>query len=311
MEFLHKPVMLDECIGALDVKPDGIYVDGTVGGGGHSYEIAARLTEGGRLFDFDKDEEALAAAKKRLARFVDRITFVHDDFKNACAALDAAGVGEIDGVLLDLGVSSYQLDNAERGFSYVKDAPLDMRMDRGQRVSAYDVVNGYSAQELAKIFRDYGEEKLASKIAARIVKERASAPVQTTGRLAEIVESCYPPETRWKFGHPAKRVFQAIRIEVNGELDGLEESVTLLARRLKKGGRIAVITFHSLEDRAVKNAFRQMSLSCTCPPDFPVCVCGKVSEVKILTNKPVTASDDELKENPRAESAKLRVAERI
>lgn len=311
MEFLHKPVMLDECIGALDVKPDGIYVDGTVGGGGHSYEIAARLTEGGRLFDFDKDEEALAAAKKRLARFVDRITFVHDDFKNACAALDAAGVGEIDGVLLDLGVSSYQLDNAERGFSYVKDAPLDMRMDRGQRVSAYDVVNGYSAQELAKIFRDYGEEKLASKIAARIVKERASAPVQTTGRLAEIVESCYPPETRWKFGHPAKRVFQAIRIEVNGELDGLEESVTLLARRLKKGGRIAVITFHSLEDRAVKNAFRQMSLSCTCPPDFPVCVCGKVSEVKILKNKPVTASDDELKENPRAESAKLRVAERI
>lgn len=212
---------------------------------------------------------------------------------------------------MDLGVSSYQLDNAERGFSYVKDAPLDMRMDRGQRVSAYDVVNGYSAQELAKIFREYGEEKLASKIAARIVKERASAPVQTTGRLAEIVESCYPPETRWKFGHPAKRVFQAIRIEVNGELDGLEESVTLLARRLKKGGRIAVITFHSLEDRAVKNAFRQMSLSCTCPPDFPVCVCGKVSEVKILTNKPVTASDDELKENPRAESAKLRVAERI
>lgn len=311
MEFLHKPVMLDECIGALDVKPDGIYVDGTVGGGGHSYEIAARLTEGGRLFDFDKDEEALAAAKRKLEPFADRITFVHDDFKNACAALDAAGVGEIDGVLLDLGVSSYQLDNAERGFSYVKDAPLDMRMDRGQRVSAYDVVNGYSAQELAKIFRDYGEEKLASKIAARIVKERASAPVQTTGRLAEIVESCYPPETRWKFGHPAKRVFQAIRIEVNGELDGLEESVTLLARRLKKGGRIAVITFHSLEDRAVKNAFRQMSLSCTCPPDFPVCVCGKVSEVKILTNKPVTASDDELKENPRAESAKLRVAERI
>lgn len=311
MEFLHKPVMLDECIGALDVKPDGIYVDGTVGGGGHSYEIAARLTEGGRLFDFDKDEEALAAAKKRLARFVDRITFVHDDFKNACAALDAAGVGEIDGVLLDLGVSSYQLDNADRGFSYIKDAPLDMRMDRGQRVSAYDVVNGYSQQELTKIFREYGEEKLASKIAAKIVKERASAPVQTTGRLAEIVESCYPPETRWKFGHPAKRVFQAIRIEVNGELDGLEESVTLLARRLKKGGRIAVITFHSLEDRAVKNAFRQMSLSCTCPPDFPVCVCGKVSEVKILTNKPVTASDDELKENPRAESAKLRVAERI
>lgn len=311
MEFLHKPVMLDECIGALDVKPDGIYVDGTVGGGGHSYEIAARLTEGGRLFDFDKDEEALAAAKRKLEPFANRITFVHDDFKNACAALDAAGVGEIDGVLLDLGVSSYQLDNADRGFSYIKDAPLDMRMDRGQRVSAYDVVNGYSQQELTKIFREYGEEKLASKIAARIEKERASAPVETTGRLAEIVESCYPPETRWKFGHPAKRVFQAIRIEVNGELDGLEESVTLLARRLKKGGRIAVITFHSLEDRAVKNAFRQMSLSCTCPPDFPVCVCGKVSEVKILTNKPVTASDEELKENPRAESAKLRVAERI
>lgn len=311
MEFVHKPVMLAECIEALDIKPDGIYLDGTLGGGGHSYEIARRLTEGGRLIAFDKDEDAHKAARERLKDFTERIVFVRDDFKNACAVLDELGIGRIDGVLLDLGVSSYQLDNAERGFSYVKDAPLDMRMDRGQRMSAYEVVNTYSAEELTRIFREYGEEKLASKIAARIVKIREEKPIATTLELSAIVESSYPAATRWKFGHPAKRVFQAIRIEVNGELNALGEAVTELARRLKPDGRMAVITFHSLEDRIVKNAFKELCLSCTCPPDFPVCVCGKIKEVEILTNKPITAGAEELQSNPRSESAKLRVIKRL
>ena len=311
MEFVHKPVLLNECIQALCIKPDGIYLDGTMGGGGHSYEIAKRLTAGGKLVAVDKDGDAHEAAKKRLRNFSDRIIFVRDDFKNACAVLDELGIDHLDGVLLDLGVSSYQLDNAERGFSYMQDAPLDMRMDRGQKLSAYEVVNGYSVNELTAIFRDYGEEKLARKIAEKIAEERQKAPVATTGELAKIVEQAYPAATRWKFGHPAKRVFQAVRIEVNGELADLEEAVTALARRLKPQGRMAVITFHSLEDRAVKNAFRQLSLSCTCPPDFPVCVCGKVQEVKLINAKPITADADELRDNPRAESAKLRVIERM
>ena len=311
MEFVHKPVLLNECIQALCIKPDGIYLDGTMGGGGHSYEIAKRLTAGGKLVAVDKDGDAHEAAKKRLRNFSDRIIFVRDDFKNACAVLDELGIDRLDGVLLDLGVSSYQLDNAERGFSYMQDAPLDMRMDRGQKLSAYEVVNGYSVNELTAIFRDYGEEKLARKIAEKIAEARQKAPVATTGELAKIVEQAYPAATRWKFGHPAKRVFQAVRIEVNGELADLEEAVTALARRLKPQGRMAVITFHSLEDRAVKNAFRQLSLSCTCPPDFPVCVCGKVQEVKLINAKPITADADELRDNPRAESAKLRVIERM
>lgn len=311
MEFVHKPVLLNECIQALCIKPDGIYLDGTMGGGGHSYEIAKGLTAGGKLVAVDKDGDAHEAAKKRLRNFSDRIIFVRDDFKNACAVLDELGIDHLDGVLLDLGVSSYQLDNAERGFSYMQDAPLDMRMDRGQKLSAYEVVNGYSVNELTAIFRDYGEEKLARKIAEKIAEARQKAPVATTGELAKIVEQAYPAATRWKFGHPAKRVFQAVRIEVNGELADLEEAVTALARRLKPQGRMAVITFHSLEDRAVKNAFRQLSLSCTCPPDFPVCVCGKVQEVKLINAKPITADADELRDNPRAESAKLRVIERM
>lgn len=311
MEFVHKPVLLNECIQALCIKPDGIYLDGTMGGGGHSYEIAKRLTAGGKLVAVDKDGDAHEAAQKRLQDFSDRIIFVRDDFKNACAVLDELGIDHLDGVLLDLGVSSYQLDNAERGFSYMQDAPLDMRMDRGQKLSAYEVVNGYSVNELAAIFRDYGEEKLARRIAEKIAEARQKAPVATTGELAKIVEQAYPAATRWKFGHPAKRVFQAVRIEVNGELADLEEAVTALARRLKPQGRMAVITFHSLEDRAVKNAFRQLSLSCTCPPDFPVCVCGKVQEVKLINAKPITADADELRDNPRAESAKLRVIERM
>ncbi len=310
MEFSHKPVMLAECIEALDIKPNGIYLDGTMGGGGHSREIAKRLTAGGRLIAVDRDADAHEAARERLREYIDRVTFIRDDFKNACADLDELGIGGLDGVILDLGVSSWQLDSAERGFSYMKDAPLDMRMDRSAGESAYEVVNGYTESELVRILREYGEEKLAGRIAARIVREREKAPIRTTLQLAELVAGCYPAATRHKFGNPAKRTFQAIRIEVNGELEGLSEAVTELARRLVPGGRMEVITFHSLEDRIVKNAFRQMSLSCTCPPDFPVCVCGKVKEVELVNSKPITASAAELRENPRAESAKLRIIRR-
>ena len=311
MEFVHLPVMPRECIEGLAIKPDGIYLDGTTGGGGHSLLIAERLGESGRLIAFDKDEEALEAAKSKLRDHLGKVTFVHDDFALACGRLDELGIGALDGVLLDLGVSSYQIDNAERGFSYIKDAPLDMRMDRGQDLDAYKVVNGYPREKLESIFRDYGEERLARRIAAKIEERRAEAPVATTLELAELVAGCYPPGTRYKYGNPAKRVFQAIRIEVNGELDRLSESVTALARRLRRGGRMAVITFHSLEDRIVKNAFRELSLSCTCPPDFPVCVCGKVKEIELVNAKPITASPEELKANPRAESAKLRIVKRI
>lgn len=311
MEFVHLPVMPRECIEGLAIKPDGIYLDGTTGGGGHSLLIAERLGESGRLIAFDKDEEALEAAKSKLRDHLGKVTFVHDDFASACGRLDELGIEALDGVLLDLGVSSYQIDNAERGFSYIKDAPLDMRMDRGQDLDAYKVVNGYPRERLESIFRDYGEERLARRIAAKIEERRAEAPVATTLELAELVAGCYPPGTRYKYGNPAKRVFQAIRIEVNGELDRLSESVTALARRLRRGGRMAVITFHSLEDRIVKNAFRELSLSCTCPPDFPVCVCGKVKEVELVNAKPITASPEELKANPRAESAKLRIVKRI
>lgn len=311
MEFVHLPVMPRECIEGLAIKPDGIYLDGTTGGGGHSLLIAERLGESGRLIAFDKDEEALRAAKNKLRDHLGKVTFVHDDFASACGRLDELGIEALDGVLLDLGVSSYQIDNAERGFSYIKDAPLDMRMDRGQDLDAYKVVNGYPRERLESIFRDYGEERLARRIAAKIEERRAEAPVATTLELAELVAGCYPPGTRYKYGNPAKRVFQAIRIEVNGELDRLSESVTALARRLRRGGRMAVITFHSLEDRIVKNAFRELSLSCTCPPDFPVCVCGKVKEVELVNAKPITASPEELKANPRAESAKLRIVKRI
>ena len=311
MEFVHLPVMPRECIEGLAIKPDGIYLDGTTGGGGHSLLIAERLGETGRLIAFDKDEEALRAAKSKLRDHLGKVTFVHDDFASACGRLDELGIEALDGVLLDLGVSSYQIDNAERGFSYTKDAPLDMRMDRGQDLDAYKVVNGYPQEKLESIFRDYGEERLARRIAAKIEERRAEAPVATTLELAELVAGCYPPGTRYKYGNPAKRVFQAIRIEVNGELDRLSESVTALARRLRRGGRMAVITFQSLEDRIVKNAFRELSLSYTCPPDFPVCVCGKVKEVELVNAKPITASPEELKANPRAESAKLRIVKRI
>ncbi len=311
MEFAHIPVMLDECLEGLNIKADGIYVDGTVGGAGHSIEIVKRLSGNGRLICVDKDEDALKAAGERLAPYSDRVTFIHDDYKNLVAELDSIGVGKVDGILLDLGVSSYQLDNAERGFSYMKDAPLDMRMDRSQRISAYEVVNGYSESELARILFDYGEEKLARQIARNIIKARAEKPIETTLELAKIVEDTYPAKTRWKFGHPAKRTFQAIRIEVNDELSSLGEAVTQMARRLEKGGRMAVITFHSLEDRIVKSAFKELSLACTCPPDFPVCVCGKVQEVELVNKKPIVASEGELEKNSRSQSAKLRVIEKL
>ncbi len=311
MEFAHIPVMLDECLEGLNIKADGIYVDGTVGGAGHSIEIVKRLSGNGRLICVDKDEDALKAAGERLAPYSDRVTFIHDDYKNLVAELDSIGVGKVDGILLDLGVSSYQLDNAERGFSYMKDAPLDMRMDRSQRISACEVVNGYSESELARILFDYGEEKLARQIARNIVRARAEKPIETTLELAKIVEDTYPAKTRWKFGHPAKRTFQAIRIEVNDELSSLGEAVTQMARRLEKGGRMAVITFHSLEDRIVKSAFKELSLACTCPPDFPVCVCGKVQEVELVNKKPIVASEGELEKNSRSQSAKLRVIEKL
>ena len=310
MEFAHIPVMLEEVLDGLQIKPNGTYVDGTVGGAGHSVEIVKRL-DGGRLIAIDRDEDALIAAGERLAPYKDKVTFVHDDYKNMLADLDNLGIGEVDGILLDLGVSSYQLDNAERGFSYTKDAPLDMRMDRTQYLSAFNVVNEYSVGELTKILWEYGEEKLARRIAENIAAAREKGTIATTLDLAKIVEMSYPAKTRWKFGNPCKRTFQAIRIEVNGELAKLSEAIQGMTRRLKMGGRIAIITFHSLEDRIVKNVFRDLNLECTCPPDFPVCVCGKVKEIELINKKPITASAEELERNPRAESAKLRIAEKI
>ncbi len=310
MEFRHKPVMLDECIEGLDIKPDGIYLDCTLGGGGHSSEIVKRLA-GGRLIAIDKDEEALASAKERLKEYEDKITYIHDDFKNAIARLDGLGIGQIDGVLIDLGVSSYQLDNGERGFSYNADAPLDMRMDRGQLLSAYNVVNEYSEAELADIIWKYGEDKLSRKIARNIVEYRARKKIETTKELASIVENSYPAKLRWKFGNPCKRTFQAIRIEVNGELKDLDTVVEDLSIRLKAGGRICIITFHSLEDRIVKRAFVELNKECVCPPHQPICTCNKRREVEIITRKPTVATEEELENNSRSASAKLRIAQRV
>lgn len=311
MKFEHTPVMLNECLEGLAIKPDGIYVDGTVGGGGHSIEILKRLSDNGRLIAIDRDEEALMAAGGRLREYKSRVSFVHDDYKNMTDDLDALEIDKVDGILLDMGVSSYQLDNAERGFSYMKDAPLDMRMDRGQYLTAFNVVNEYSAGELAKMLFDYGEERLAMRIAENIVRAREKKTISTTLELAKIVENSYPTKTRWKYGHPAKRTFQAIRIQVNSELTALSEAIMQMTRKLKKGGRMAVITFHSLEDRIVKTAFKELNLSCTCPSDFPVCVCGKIKEVELITRKPLTATEQERAENPRSESAKLRVIEKL
>lgn len=309
-QFAHVPVMPREVIEGLAIKPDGIYLDCTLGGGGHSELILKKLTTG-RLIAIDKDEEALAFAKQRLAEYADKVTFVHSDFKRADEVLDELNIDNIDGVLMDLGVSSYQLDAAERGFSYRFDAPLDMRMDKTQFLTAFNVVNEYNEMDIADILFRYGEERYARKIAANIIRYRADNTIRTTGQLAEIVEKSYPPKERFKGGNPCKRTFQAIRIEVNGELRELDEIIGKLAERLNKGGRICVITFHSLEDRIVKREFQYLEAKCICPPKQPVCICNKVQTVKIITKKPVVASEEELAVNSRAQSAKLRVAERV
>ena len=303
IEFRHAPVMLDEVIEGLQIKPDGTYLDCTLGGGGHSAEILKRL-QGGKLYAVDKDQEALAFAKNRLG---DAPTYIHSDFKEAIASWEYE---KLDGILMDLGVSSYQLDTPERGFSYRFDAPLDMRMDKEAKLTAYEVVNEYSLKELTDIFFKYGEEPYAKKIAANIVKDRAIAPIKSTIDLVKIIEKSIPPKVRYSGSHPAKRVFQAIRIEVNGELSGLYEAILAAIKLLKKGGRIAIITFHSLEDRIAKQAIKYAELPCICPPKSPICTCGKVSEVEIVTKKPILPSETEMENNPRSKSAKLRIAEK-
>lgn len=307
--------MLSECIEALAVKPDGIYVDATLGGGGHSLEIAKRLGAGGRLIGIDTDTDALAAAGKRLEEYRDRITFVHDNFENVDRILDFLSIPEIDGAIIDLGVSSYQLDTPERGFSYQNEAPLDMRMNAEgspeTSFSAYTVVNTYPESELRRILFEYGEEPMAPRIAQAIVRVRESAPVRTTTELAEIVKSVMPKKALMTGHHPAKQTFQAIRIEVNSELSIIEPTLRALVSRLKSGGRLAVLTFHSLEDRAVKQTFASLAKGCTCPPSFPVCVCGNRPTITLYNKKPILPSEAELAENNRSHSAKLRVAEKI
>ena len=309
--FAHRPVMLDECVEALQIRPHGIYVDCTLGGGGHSFEIAGRLEKGGRLIGIDQDTAALAAAADRLCVYRDRITLVHDNFQNIGAILAENQIAGIDGALIDLGVSSYQLDTPSRGFSYQHDAPLDMRMDTEASLTAYDIVNKYPHGELCRIIRDYGEERFAASIASHIVKAREKAPVRTTLELADIIRASIPPANRADGPHPAKRTFQAIRIEVNRELTVIPPALNALIKALRPGGRLAVISFHSLEDRIVKQAFAAAAKGCTCPPEFPVCVCGKHPEIFAVNKKPITASAAELTENPRARSAKLRVAEKL
>ena len=308
--FSHKPVLLEECMQGLLLKAGGVWFDGTVGGGGHSYEILKRTSPSGQLIATDLDENAIAAASARLSEFSGRFRIYKNNYKNYAAVLEEAGVAELDGVLLDFGVSSFQLDERERGFSYMQDAPLDMRMDASAPFTAEDAVNGYTEEELAKILKEYGEERFAKNIARNIAAARKKARIRTTGELAKIVEESIPAKFRQN-GPCARKTFQAIRIEVNGELDGLEEAVKGLALRLKKGGRICILTFHSLEDRIVKNAFRDLATDCICDKSLPVCVCGKKKEVQIITHKPLTASAEELQNNSRAKSAKLRIAERV
>ena len=310
MEFHHISVLLNECIDNLNIRPDGIYVDGTMGGGGHSLEIAKRLTTG-RLICIDQDPNAHEAAGKRLAEYKDRITFVRDNFGNIKSILDSLGIEKIDGMLLDIGVSSHQLDEAERGFSYQQDAPLDMRMNPDRPFSAYDVVNGYDEDELDRVIFTYGEERWARRIAQFIVKAREAKPIETTGELVDVIKKAVPKGARKDGPHPAKRTFQAIRIEVNGELEVLQRAIDDVAARLAVGGRLCIITFHSLEDRIVKEAFRKQENPCICPPQFPVCVCGKKPLGRVITRKPILPSKEELEENPRSRSAKLRVLEGV
>jgi len=307
--FEHVPVLYEEVLAALQIKPDGLYLDGTAGGGGHSSGIASRLGSEGRLVSLDRDEEAVRAAGERLKGFPNA-KVVHSNYVDFDEVLDSLGFGDPDGILLDLGVSSHQIDEADRGFSYMHDGPLDMRMDRTEALSAADIVAEYPEGELARIFSEYGEERYAKSIARGIVKARADGPIETTLQLVDIIERSVPAAARRAQGHPAKRVFQALRIECNRELEVLEDSLDRMIARLAPGGRLAVITFHSLEDRSVKQTFKKQEDPCTCPPDFPVCVCGKVSAGRVLTRKPILPSADECEKNPRARSAKLRVFEK-
>ena len=311
MEFVHKPVLFDECMENLNIKLDGIYVDGTLGGAGHSLGIAKSLNKNGTLIGIDRDVEALAVSKQRLAEVNPKVILVNDNHKNIKDILESLGIYKADGILLDLGVSSYQLDNKDRGFSYRFDAPLDMRMNTNDKMTAKTVVNECTKEELIKIFRDYGEEKWSARIAEFIVAEREKKPIETTFELVDIIKAAVPAGAREEKGHPAKRVFQAIRIYVNEEISELENAVRNAIDSLNVGGRLCIITFHSLEDRIVKEVFNEEAKSCICPPDFPTCVCGKKSRIKLVNRKPILPTDEELEVNLRAHSAKLRVAEKI
>ena len=310
MKFEHVSVLLNEVIENLNIKPDGIYVDGTLGGAGHSYEIAKRLGNGGRLIGIDQDRDAINAATERLAEFGDKVTIVKSNYSEMDIILRDLGIDKVDGILLDIGVSSFQFDNPERGFSYREDAPLDMRMDRNMGLSAYDVINQYDEKDLIRIFRDYGEERFAVPIAKAIVKKRRGGPVETTFELNDIIKDALPAKEKAKPGHPAKKVYQALRIEVNGELDVLENSIDGMIDLLNGGGRLAIITFHSLEDRIVKNLFKKNMDPCICPPEFPVCTCGRKSKGFVVTRKPIVPTEQELLRNRRAKSSKLRIFER-
>lgn len=310
MEFSHTSVLLKETIEGLRIKPQGIYVDGTLGGGGHSCEIAKRLGDGGRLIGIDQDEAAITAAGERLKEFGDKVIIVRSNYRNAKAVLSEMGITKIDGMILDLGVSSYQLDTRERGFSYRFDTPLDMRMDQRQSFSAKEIVNEYDEMHLFRVIRDYGEEKFAKNIARHIVLARQKKQIETTGELNEIIKAAIPAKMRAEGGHPSKRTFQAIRIECNRELEVLKESLEELIDILNPGGRLCVITFHSLEDRIVKTAFKNAANPCTCPPSFPVCVCGKISKGRVITGKPILPGEEELSVNSRSKSAKLRIFEK-
>lgn len=309
MEFKHKSVLLNETIDGLNIKPDGIYVDGTLGGGGHAYEVCRRLGEKGSIVGIDQDAAAIEAASARLKDFGEKVTIVRSNYCDMKSKLHELGIDKVDGIVLDLGVSSYQLDTAERGFSYREDAPLDMRMDTRQKMTARDIVNDYTEADLYRVIRDYGEDKFAKNIAKHIVQARAVKPVETTAELSEIIRASIPMKFQKKSGHPAKRTFQAIRIELNRELDVLRDSLDDMIDLLNPGGRLCIITFHSLEDRIVKSVFRKNENPCACPPDFPVCVCGKKSKGSIITKKPILPSEEELEYNSRSKSAKLRIFE--
>lgn len=310
MEFKHVTVLLNEAVDILDIKPEGIYVDGTLGGAGHSLEIVKKLTSG-KLICFDQDINAISAAKEKLKDFMDKTILVHSNFENLREELNKLGIESIDGFLVDLGVSSHQLDVPERGFSYMQDAPLDMRMDNNAELSAYDVVNTYSEAELKRVIKDYGEENWSARIAKLIVERRATMPIRTTFELVDAIKAAIPKKMRDENQHPAKRTFQAIRIEVNRELDVIEKTLLTAVDMMNEGGVLAVITFHSLEDRIVKNVFKKLQYSCTCPPEFPVCICNSKQVVEIITRKPILPSENEVEMNPRSRSAKLRAARKL